>query len=46
MADYLGFSGIVENAYDAAQISSMDLPVEAASIVTSPSYSPDSAGMV
>jgi argininosuccinate lyase len=35
MADYLGFSGIVENAYDASQISSMDLPVEAASIVTS-----------
>ena len=35
MADYLGFSGIVENAYDAAQISSMDLPVEAAGIVTS-----------
>jgi argininosuccinate lyase len=35
MAEYLGFSAIVENAYDAAQISSMDLPVEAASIVTS-----------
>jgi argininosuccinate lyase len=35
MAEYLGFSTIVENAYDAAQISSMDLPVEAASIVTS-----------
>jgi argininosuccinate lyase len=35
MAEYLGFSTLVENAYDAAQISSMDLPVEAASIVTS-----------
>ncbi|MET0528675.1 MAG: lyase family protein, partial [Microvirga sp.] len=35
MADYLGFSAIVENAYDAAQISSMDLPVEVAGIVTS-----------
>jgi argininosuccinate lyase len=35
MADYLGFSGLVENAYDASQISSMDLPVEAAGIVTS-----------
>jgi argininosuccinate lyase len=35
MADYLGFSSVVENAYDAAQISSMDLPVEAGGIVTS-----------
>ena len=35
MADYLGFAAIVENAYDAAQISSMDLPVEVAGIVTS-----------
>lgn len=35
MAEYLGFSGLVENAYDASQISSMDLPVEAAGIVTS-----------
>jgi argininosuccinate lyase len=33
MADYLGFSGQVENAYDAAQISSTDLPVEAGGIV-------------
>lgn len=35
MADYLGFAGLVENAYDASQISSMDHPVEVASIVTS-----------
>lgn len=35
MAAYLGFSALVENAYDAAQISSMDEPVEAGSIVTS-----------
>jgi argininosuccinate lyase len=35
MADYLGFSQLVDNAYDASQISSMDEPVEAASIVTS-----------
>jgi argininosuccinate lyase len=35
MADYLGFSAIVENAYDAAQISSMEHPVEVAGIVTS-----------
>jgi argininosuccinate lyase len=35
MADYLGFSAIVDNAYDAAQISSVDEPVEAAAIVTS-----------
>jgi argininosuccinate lyase len=35
MADYLGFPAVVENAYDASQISSMDLPVEAAGIVTS-----------
>ncbi len=35
MADYLGFSALVDNAYDASQISSMDEPVEAASIVTS-----------
>ena len=35
MADYLGFAAIVDNAYDAAQISSMDEPVEAAAIVTS-----------
>ena len=34
MADYLGFAGLVENAYDASQIASVDLPVEAASIVT------------
>jgi argininosuccinate lyase len=35
MADYLGFAAIVDNAYDAAQISPVDHPVEAASIVTS-----------
>ena len=35
MADYLGFAGVVENAYDAAQISSVDQPVEAGAIVTS-----------
>lgn len=34
MASYLGFAGTVENAYDASQISSMDQPVEVASIVT------------
>jgi argininosuccinate lyase len=35
MADYLGFAATVDNAYDAAQISSMDEPVEAGAIVTS-----------
>jgi argininosuccinate lyase len=35
MADYLGFAAIVDNAYDAGQISSVDEPVEAAAIVTS-----------
>ena len=35
MADYLGFAGLVDNAYDASQISSMDQPVEVAQIVTS-----------
>jgi len=35
MASYLGFSATVDNAYDAAQISSNDEPVEAAAIVTS-----------
>lgn len=35
MADYLGFAAIVDNAYDASQISSMEHPVEAGSIVTS-----------
>lgn len=34
MADYLGFAGTVDNAYDASQISSMDQPVEVGSIVT------------
>ncbi|MBT9597897.1 MAG: argininosuccinate lyase [Vitreoscilla sp.] len=35
MAEYLGFATTVDNAYDAAQISSMEQPVEAGSIVTS-----------
>jgi argininosuccinate lyase len=35
MANYLGFEAIVENAYDAAQISSSEYPVEAGAIVTS-----------
>ncbi len=34
MADYLGFAAIVDNAYDAAQISSSEYPVEVAGIVT------------
>lgn len=35
MASYLGFSGTVDNAYDASQISSMEQPVEAGAVVTS-----------
>ncbi|MCO5121680.1 MAG: lyase family protein [Burkholderiaceae bacterium] len=35
MARYLGFAGIVANAYDASQISSMEHPVEAGAIVMS-----------
>ncbi|ARP95081.1 argininosuccinate lyase [Bordetella genomosp. 13] len=35
MAKYLGFGALVDNAYDASQISSMDEPVEVGSIVTS-----------
>ena len=35
MANYLGFETIVDNAYDAAQISSSEYPVEVAGIVTS-----------
>jgi argininosuccinate lyase len=35
MAQYLGYAALVDNAYDASQISSMDEPVEVASIVTS-----------
>ena len=35
MASYLGFATTVENAYDAAQLSSNDEPVEAGAIVTS-----------
>lgn len=34
MADYLGFAATVDNAYDAAQISAVDEPVEAGAIVT------------
>ncbi|MEU6698971.1 argininosuccinate lyase [Pseudonocardia sp. NPDC046786] len=34
MADYLGFGALVDNAYDASQISSMEHPVEVGSIVT------------
>ena len=33
MADYLGFTAPVDNAYDASQISSVDEPVEAGAIV-------------
>lgn len=35
MASYLGFSAIVDNAYDAAQVSPVDAPVEVGSIVAS-----------
>ncbi|HEY9096306.1 MAG TPA: argininosuccinate lyase [Hydrogenophaga sp.] len=35
MAKYLGFNVIVDNAYDASQIASMDQPVEVSGIVTS-----------
>lgn len=35
MADYLGFSGVVDNAYDASQIASMEHPVEVGAVVTS-----------
>lgn len=35
MADYLGFAAIVDNAYDASQISSMEEPVEVGAVVTS-----------
>jgi len=35
MAGYLGFPALVDNAYDAAQIASVDEPVEASAIVTS-----------
>ena len=34
MAGYLGFAALVDNAYDAAQISSVDEPVEVAALVT------------
>jgi argininosuccinate lyase len=35
MASYLGFAGVVDNAYDAGQISSAEQPVEVGGIVTS-----------
>ncbi|WCK79853.1 argininosuccinate lyase [Agrobacterium fabrum] len=35
MANYLGFAAIVDNAYDASQISSTEEPVEVGAIVTS-----------
>lgn len=35
MAQYLGFEAVVDNAYDASQISAMDQPVEVGAIVTS-----------
>ena len=35
MGDYLGFAGIVENAYDAAQIAPVDQAVELSGIVSS-----------
>lgn len=35
MAGYLGFAAIVDNAYDAAQISSTEEPVEVGAVVTS-----------
>lgn len=35
MASYLGFGAVVDNAYDAAQISSAEYPVEVGAIVTS-----------
>lgn len=35
MAQYLGFTALVDNAYDASQISSMDQPVEVGAIVAS-----------
>lgn len=34
MADYLGFPALVDNAYDASQISSVDQPVELAGVIT------------
>jgi argininosuccinate lyase len=34
MADYLGFAALVDNAYDASQISSMDEPVEVGAVIT------------
>ena len=35
MADYLGFTAMVDNADDASQIASMDHPVEVGAIVAS-----------
>jgi argininosuccinate lyase len=35
MAHYLGFAALVDNAYDASQISSVDEPVEVSAVITS-----------
>jgi len=35
MASYLGFAGIVDNAYDAAQITAAEMPVEIGALATS-----------
>lgn len=35
MADYLGFAALVDNAYDASQISSAEHPIEVGAVVTS-----------
>ncbi|MEG1832521.1 MAG: argininosuccinate lyase [Burkholderiaceae bacterium] len=35
MAEYLGFDALVDNAYDAAQMSPIDAPVEVSAVVTS-----------
>jgi len=35
MAEYLGFAGVIENAYDATQILAVDGPVEVGQIITS-----------
>ncbi|MFC3124287.1 lyase family protein [Pseudoroseomonas globiformis] len=34
MADYLGFPALVDNAYDASQISSAEMPVELGGVIT------------
>jgi argininosuccinate lyase len=35
MADLLGFDGLIENSYDAGQVSTFDIPIEAAGIPSS-----------